>query len=65
MRTLQEPEKMFFFLLFVVLLIVWLVEVFVKHVPHWRVDILLVFAILSLAVHFVWGKFPSRSKRGK
>lgn len=56
---------MFFFLLFVVLLIVWLVEVFVKHVPHWRVDILLVFAILSLAVHFVWGKFPSRSKRGK
>lgn len=56
---------MFFLLLFVVLLILWAVEVFYKHVPHWHVDILLVFAVLSLAVHFVWGKFPSRGKRGE
>lgn len=56
---------MFFLLLFFVLLILWAVEVFYKHVPHLRVDILLVFAVLSLAIHFVWGKFPSRSKDGK
>lgn len=56
---------MFFLPLFFVLVIVWAVEVFYKHVPHTRVDILLVFAVLSLAIHFVWGKFPSRGKGGK
>ncbi|MGB6485026.1 MAG: hypothetical protein WBE86_16195 [Candidatus Acidiferrales bacterium] len=56
---------MFFLFLFFVLVILWVVGVFVKHVPHGPIDLLLVFAVLSLAVHFVWGKFPSRGKRGK
>jgi hypothetical protein len=56
---------MFFLLIFFVLLIIWLIEVFVRHVPHGNVDILLLFAVLALAVHFVWGKFPSRGKRGE
>lgn len=56
---------MFFLFVFFLLLIVWLIEVFVRNVPHGHVDILLLFAMLALAVHFVWGKFPSRSKRGK
>ena len=54
----------FFLLLFLALLIVWLVEVFARHVPHGRIDILLLFAVLSLAIYLVWGKFPSRTKRG-
>ncbi|HLW82299.1 MAG TPA: hypothetical protein VKS20_09690 [Candidatus Acidoferrales bacterium] len=55
---------MFFLLLFLVLAIVWVVEVFVRHVRHGPIDFLLVFAVLSLAIHLVWGKFPSRGKRG-
>ena len=55
---------MFFLLLSAVLTILWLVEVFFRHVPHGAIDLLLVFAVLSFAIHLVWGKFPSRSKRG-
>jgi hypothetical protein len=55
---------MFFLLLSLVLAIVWIVEIFVRHAPHGPIDILLVFAVLSLAIHLVWGKFPSRGKRG-
>lgn len=55
---------MFFLLLFFALLIAWIIEVFVRHVPHGRVDLLLLFAVLALATHFIWGKFPSRRKGG-
>jgi hypothetical protein len=55
---------MFFLLLSAVLTILWLLAVFFRHVPHGKIDLLLVFAVLSFAVHLVWGKFPSRSKRG-
>jgi hypothetical protein len=55
---------MFFLLLSLVLAIAWVVEIFIRHVHHGPIDFLLVFAVLSLAIHVVWGKFPSRGKRG-
>ena len=57
-------RRIFFLLLSAVLTILWLVEVFFRHVPHGPIDLLLVFAVLSFAIHLVWGKFPSRPNRG-
>jgi hypothetical protein len=43
-----------FMALFLILLVVWIVGFFVYHVANAAIHLLLVFAVISLALHFLW-----------
>jgi hypothetical protein len=41
--------------IFVLLLVVWVVAFLVFHVANFLLHLLLFFAVLTLALHFLWG----------
>ncbi len=43
-----------FMALFLILVVVWLVSFLVYHVANAAIHLLLVFAVISLALHFLW-----------
>jgi RsiW-degrading membrane proteinase PrsW (M82 family) len=43
-----------FMALFLILVVAWLVAFLVYHVANGAIHLLLVFAVISLALHFLW-----------
>lgn len=41
--------------LFVVLVLVWIAAFFIFHIANFLVHLLLFFALVALALHFLWG----------
>jgi uncharacterized membrane protein YfcA len=52
-----------FMALFLVLLLVWVGAFFVYHVADVAIHLLLVFAVISLALHFLWD--PSKKEKNE
>ncbi len=50
-----------FIALGILLLLAWIVGFAVYHVAHFAIHLLLIFALISLIVHFVRGRFSPRA----